>query len=403
MKDRILTSMKDGFLVIWEEIARDGAQAKTLLSADKKVEIARRTGNLFGNYGPDHVIFAAGYPSIGKEEFEAVCQLSSEVDNCSLATHGRMLREDIDIGLRAMNNAAYGRVSFAVPISEEHSQTMLHQSSKATLAQGIALARYALDRSNGIPIDIALGGASDVAPSFFCEAALALFEEGVATIKYCDSAGKLFPLIFKRDFSIITNTSLEEKQKLGVHLHNDLGFALTNNLEAIKQGVRIVATSWLGLAERIGLAPTEQLLFVLSFQEHLFENTGIKPPLWKVRPDLKKLYDTSQYISKVFQYPLRSTDPVISPYVNQIGTGAYFNNPKAFKPFDSEKLMGVPQELVLTHLANKKILLAVANELGIDLKAERIGSALEWVKRYAYENQVSEVPKKAFAEYLHRQ
>ena len=115
-----------------------------------------------GGHGPEHLIFAAGYPSIGMEEYEAIRRVAAEVDSCSLATHGRMLRSDVDLGIRAMRAAAHGRVSFAVPISENYSRIMLHQPAEETARQAVEMARYALDASGGIPIDVAFGGASGI-------------------------------------------------------------------------------------------------------------------------------------------------------------------------------------------------------------------------------------------------
>src|SRR3712207_4095198 len=117
MQDLVRETARAGKLVIWEEAARDGAQGKTLLSGPQRVALARATGALFGEDGPRHVIFAAGFPSIGRQEVEAMRQLAAEVDNCALASHGRATREDIDLGLEALKGAKYGRVTFFFPLS----------------------------------------------------------------------------------------------------------------------------------------------------------------------------------------------------------------------------------------------------------------------------------------------
>jgi isopropylmalate/homocitrate/citramalate synthase len=97
---------------------------------------------------------------------------------------------------------------------------------------------------------------------------------------------------------------------------------------------------------------------------------------------------------------LRATDPVNSPAINEVSTAAYFNDPGLFKPFDPESFLGVSQEIVLTHLANKKIIEAAAKELGVELKTEQLEATLAWVKRYAYENNISKIPQEQFKFYL---
>jgi 2-isopropylmalate synthase len=296
MSDCILDSLKKGHLVIWEEIARDGAQAKTLLSGTDRVTTARMMGDLFHDSGPDHLVFAAGYPSIGKEEFEAVALVADQVDNCSLATHGRMLRHDIDLGIQTMSRAAFGRASFVVPISEKYSRIILHQSAEKTLQQGIDLARYALDNARGLPVDTALGGASIAEPSFLSDAANAFFEEGIATVKLCDTVGHMYPLEMDNHIQKIINGCAGRSNQLGVHLHNDLGFALASSMNAVSKGIRMVCTSWFGIAERIGLAPTELMLFVLALpKDQLTKRTGIAGPLWEKFPNLPRIKDISSF------------------------------------------------------------------------------------------------------------
>ena len=397
MNDRILESMKSGFLVVWEEIARDGAQGKILMSAATRVKTARMIGNLFGENGPDHLVFAAGYPAIGKDECEAVACLAGEVDNCALATHGRMLRGDIDLGIDLMSRATHGRVSFAVPISEQYSQAMLRQNATQTLQQGLDIARYALDKAGDLPVDVALGGASVEDPAFISEAANAFFEEGVATVKLCDSVGCLYPFKADKQLRIILQGCRVYVRQLGIHMHNDLGLALATTIDAIAKGIRMSCTSWFGIAERIGLAATEQLLFNLTYpQKELPEQTGIPFPLWRTPPHLPDLHKISKYLSHELSYPLRATDPLNSPAINEISTGAYFNKPDLFKPFDPESVLGVPPKLVLTHLANKKIVEMAAKELGAELRAEQLEATMAWVKRYAYENNISKIPLERF-------
>lgn len=397
MKDRILESMKAGFLVVWEEIARDGAQGKVLMSAASRVKTARMIGNLFGDSGPDHLVFAAGYPAIGKDEYEAVVCLAGEVDNCALATHGRMLRDDIDLGIDLMSRAAYGRASFAVPISEQYSRAMMGQDAAQTLQQGLDLARYALDKAGGVPVDVAFGGASIEDPSFIADAANAFFEEGIATVKLCDSVGCLYPFQADKQLRIILQGCHNYVRQLGVHLHNDLGLALATTIDSIAKGIRMACASWLGIGERIGLAATEQLIFNLTHpQKQLPEKTGIPYPLWKTPPHLPGLQEISKYLSRELNYPLRATDPVNSPAINDISTGAYMNKPGLFKPFDPESVLGVPPKLVLTHLANKKIIKMAAKELGTELGTEQLETTMVWVKRYAYENNISKIPLDQF-------
>jgi isopropylmalate/homocitrate/citramalate synthase len=400
MTDIIRQTTQSKHLVIWEEIARDGAQAKTLMSGKQRVKIARAQSKIFGDYGPNHLIFAAGYPAICKEEFEAICEVADQVDTCSLATHGRMLQSDVDLGIEAMKRAQYGRVSFAIPIAESHSQIMLHQSNRDTLKMAIDLTRYAVDNADGLPIDIAFGGACREAPGFLAEAANILTEEGAASIKICDSAGEYYSFELYELFKELMS-QIDPGVVIGAHFHNDMGTALAASLNAVRLGTRLVAGSWLGLAERNGLAATEQLLFALAYNpEEIVKRFRLDGPLWLSSPDLKRMMAIAHEISEMFNIPLKVTDPVISTAMNHISTGAYFNDPDTFKPFDPEKILGVKPKMVLTHLANHSIIKTIAHELGFELNREQVSAALAWVKTLAYQRGESEIPHSEFAGYL---
>jgi 2-isopropylmalate synthase len=421
MIDLIRDTISAGRMVIWEEVARDGAQAETLLTGPQRVKIGRAMAAMFGEHGPQHLVFAAGYPSIGKEEYEAIRQVVAEVDGCSLATHGRLTRGDVDLGIQVLQGARYGRVSYALPISDRHCDIMMHVSKEEALRQAVDMARYALDRSGGMPIDVALGVAARVDPAFLAETALRLSDEGITIIKVCDSTGELYPLETRRLFEgILAHIPAEKRSQVivGSHLHNDFGLALANSLETVRLGIRMVASSWLGQGERVGLPPTEQLLFALGMvSQHLGdkmpetaygtpmpgleERLGVpSKPLWLTPPDLTQLVPICRMVEEMLSIPARGNDPVLGAHMNHIATGAYFNNPKAFKPFDPLVILGVPPELLLTHLANHSIIEAVANKLGYTLRREQAAEALAWVKRRAYNQQRSVISEDEFVKYL---
>lgn len=400
MVDLIKESIHTGHMVFWEEVARDGAQARTLLTGEERVEVARANARIFGPSAPDQLIFAVGYPAIGKEEMAAIEYAAENADFCSLATHGRMLKKDVDLAAGVMKKAKYGRISFAVPISEKYSQIMLHQPTHRTVDQSIEMARYALDIADGIPVDVAFGGGSQCDPSFLAEAAQALSDEGIATIKICDSAGELFPTESRELFTSVL-AKVDADVIIGAHLHNDRGLALGNTLESIQSGVRLAACSWLGLGERVGLVNSEQLLFILGQEiEKLGERLGLDAAIWKSNPDLKEILPTAHMVSNLLAIPIRGTDPIISTNLNTIATGAYANQPGAFMPFNPEIELGVEPEYILSHLANRKVVAEIANQLGYILDDEQVKEAMDWVKARSFERGESEIPISEFSAFI---
>ncbi len=399
MKDVVRHSAQAGQLVIWEEVARDGAQGKTLMTGPQRVALARAQGNMFGEHGPNHLIFAAGFPSICREEFEAVRELVASVDNCYLASHGRATRADVNLGIESMKGARYGRITFFIPVSERMSWTLLHQPPEATLTQAVDLARYALDRG-GMPVDVAFADASRGSVEFVAHAAETLTEEGVSIIKLCDTVGEWYPHQTAQFFPALMER-ISPKVTLGAHLHNDLGFAFANNLEALKAGLRVVATSWLGLGERNGLPPTEQMLFALGHEpEHLATRLGYENNFWLTPPDLKQIVPLARQVSQITGVPLKITDPIVGTSLNTISTGTPFIAPQLFQPFDPEAVLGVPRQVVLTQLASHRVITAAAEQLGYELNDEQINIAMGWVKSQAYKQESAIISPEKFAIFL---
>jgi 2-isopropylmalate synthase len=406
MLDLIRESANSGKLVIWEECARDGAQAKTLMNAQQRIDIVRAHAALYGQDAARHLIFATGFPAIAPEEVEIMRQVVAEVDTCYLASHGRMIKDDVDLGIDIMKKAKYGRVSYFFPASERMCQVLVHKPPREVLKQGIEMARYALDKANGIPIDVALIDVARADPNYVAEIILALSEEGIAVVKLCDSVGEFYPFQADKFFQTVMRqvgmAKMAYKPVVGAHLHNDLGFAFINNLEAVKNGVRIVASSWLGLGERNGLPNTEQVTFALTYQpERQMEKLGYTADFWYTPPNLRGIVPIAQKVSEYTGMLIRVTDAIVGTGVNSISTGTPFTDPNTFQPFDAEEVLGVSRRIVVTQLASARVVQAIAEELGYELTKEQANVAAGWVKKKAYERGEAVVPGPEFSSFLH--
>jgi isopropylmalate/homocitrate/citramalate synthase len=346
------------------------------------------------------VIFAAGFPGIGPEEVQAMRVLAAQVDGCSLASHGRATRQDIDLGLEALRDACHPRVTFWIPVSDAVSRTLGMASREAALARGLDCLSYALDVGDGVPIDVALVDADTGDPHHVADAVSALSGAGAGIVKVCDTVGRFFP----RQTGTFIREVVEEVAEdavLGVHLHNDLGLALANNLEAVGAGARVVASSWIGLGERTGLAATEQLVFALSGALCATESAlGVQGELWDRAPDLRGIVPTAREVSRMTGVPLKVTDAIVGPGVNAISTGTPFLDRNLFRPFDPMAVLGVEPQIEVTQLASRRVLQAVAADRDMVLDEPALEAALRWVKSVAYERNVSIIDKQELFAFL---
>ncbi|MFE6054503.1 2-isopropylmalate synthase [Kitasatospora sp. NPDC056446] len=429
MGDVVRESARAGRLVVWEESARDGAQAKTLMPGPFRVRLAREHGAVFGADGPRHVVFAAGFPAVCAEEFEAVRQVAVEAEGLvSVAAVCRGTLADVRQAVASVRGTAHARVMAVVPASEAMARVMVHQDARTALAAGTDLVKAVRDLAGDeVAVDLCLADASRADHLLMAEAAAGFTAAGAGTVLLADTVGRQLPVEAAEMFTRV-GAAAGPETVLGSHLHNDLGLGLANTLQALRAGVRVVASSWLGLAERSGLVATEQLLFLLAHDPERAalllgpadptgeratgrasgqaagratdQATDPATELWWRAPDLTRLPVIAALVSEQTDVPLTVTTPVVGTGVGTISTGTPFVDPDLFQPYDPRALLGIEPSIVLTQLASTRVAGAVAARLGHRLDADQARAATAWIKRRAYRTGRAVVDESAFAAYL---
>ncbi|MFE5489155.1 2-isopropylmalate synthase [Streptomyces virginiae] len=396
--DAVRESALAGRVVLWEESARDGAQAKTLMGAGFRVRLARETGRIFGADGPRHVVFAAGFPAVCAEEFEAVRQVAVEAEGAvSVAAVCRGVDRDVEQAVASVRGSRHARVMVVVPASEAMAQVMVHRAAAQALEAAVDLVKRARDRDDSVAVDICLADASRADTSLMAHHAQAVTEAGAGLVVLADTVGSQLPRACHDMFARVGAASGPEVV-LASHLHNDLGLGLANTLQALAAGVRVVSSSWLGIAERAGMVATEQLLFLLA--RHSDELLGADAAPWWTAPDLTRLPGIARMVAQETGAPLGVTTPIVGTGVGTISTGTPFVHPELFQPYDPREVLGIEPHVVLTQLASARVVTAVAGRLGHTLDSDQTRAAMGWAKARAYRTGQSVTDDTAFAAYL---
>jgi 2-isopropylmalate synthase len=387
-----------GRLVLWEESARDGAQGKTLMSADFRVRLARAQGAMFGADGPRHVVFAAGFPAVCREEFDATRRVALEAgDSVSPAAVCRATAEDVLQACRAVEGAAHGRIMIVVPASDEIADAMVHKPAVEALHDAVELVRLVRESGTHVIPDVCFADAPRADVALMAAAADELTAAGAGLIVVADTTGDMLHTRAGALFEELRARAGEDVVFV-THLHNDLGLGLVNTLEAVRAGVRGVSSSWLGVAERSGMVATEQLLFLLAHRTA--ELLGDDADLWHTAPDLTRLPVIARAVAEETGLPITVTTPIVGTGVGTISTGTPFVRPATFQPFDPKAVLGIEPTVLLTHLASGRVLRAVASRLGYELTREETAAALTWVKSEAFRRNHPVIPDESFTEFL---
>ncbi|GAA2242937.1 hypothetical protein GCM10010145_06630 [Streptomyces ruber] len=396
--DVVRQSAQAGRVVIWEESARDGAQAKTLMTPEFRVRLAHETGRVFGADGPRHVVFAAGFPAVCDEEFEAVRRVAAEAGEAvSVAAVCRGAARDVEQAVTSVRGTRNARVMVVVPASEAMAQVMVHKTAEEALRGAIDLIELARGLDDTVALDICFADASRADASLMSDHAQAMTDAGAGLVILADTVGAQLPDAC-RDMFAAVRAGTGDDVVLGTHLHNDLGLGLANTLQALGTGVRMVSSSWLGIAERAGLVATEQLLFLLARHAEEFLGAGATP--WWTAPDLTRLPGIARMVAEETGVPLSVTTPIVGTGVGTISTGTPFVHPQLFQPYDPTEVLGIEPKVLLTQLASARVITAAATRLGHDLDRDQTRAAMAWVKARAFRTGTAVVDDAAFADYL---
>ena len=217
---------------------RDGEQSPGIVfSVEEKVKLAKRMEEV-GIYQIE-----AGIPAIGKMEKEAIYQMMCQKKKVLISAWNRMDKKDLKASMECEPDILH----ISAPISYIQIYSKLRKNKqwlKKTLMECVA---FAMDA--GYRVTVGFEDASRADISFIIALSKQLKEMGVEYIRYADTVGVLTPhIVADMTKSIRRYTGIDVE----MHVHNDLGMAVANSLEAAKSGARYIDCTFLGIGERAG-------------------------------------------------------------------------------------------------------------------------------------------------------
>jgi D-citramalate synthase len=263
---------------------RDGEQTPGVsLDPDQKFEIASRLSDI----GVD--VIEAGSAAASDGEREAIKRIADAGLNAEICTFVRALHVDIDYAA----DCNVDSIHLVVPVSDLHIAKKLRKTRDEVVAMAMDAVEYA--KGQGLIVELSGEDASRADQQFLCSIFSHGIEHGADRLCFCDTVGLLTPEKVAEFIPPIAKIA-----PLSIHCHDDLGFALTNTMAALKSGASCVHVTVNGLGERAGNTSFEEVVMAL---EVLYE--------YPTRIHKEMIYPLSSLVSRHTGVPLAVNKAIV--------------------------------------------------------------------------------------------
>ncbi len=366
-------------IIIFDTTLRDGEQCPgATLNVDEKLLIARQLARL----GVD--VIEAGFAFASPGDFEAVEKIAQTVGTedgpviCSLA---RAIREDIQAAAEALKPAVHARIHTFISTSDIHLEYQLKKSKSEVLAIAEEMVAYAKSFMEDIEFSPMDAGRTD--PEYLYQVVERAIAAGATTINIPDTVGYSTPSEFGAMIrGIKENVPNIDQAIISVHGHNDLGLAVANFLEAVKNGARQLECTINGIGERAGNAALEELVMALHvrrqyFNPYLGRPADSEESLTNI--DTRLIYKTSRLVSNL-------TGMLVQPNKAIVGANAFahesgihqdgiLKNKLTYEIMDAQSIGLTDNQIVLGKHSGRNAFRTRLKELGFDLAETELNKA----------------------------
>ncbi len=304
---------------------------------------------------------------VGEEKLKELVVFSKEtVKNTKLSVWLRLKKEDI---IKASKLPEVG-FNLGLPVSKLHIEKRFNTSLK-NLLKGI---KEFISFASGYSSCVTLGledasRAEEETILQVCEAALS---SGAKRIRISDTLGIFCPLQLaslieklKKEFPLI---------EIGFHGHNDFGLATANAISALIVGADWVDASILGLGERAGITPLEEIVAYLYFYRN------------KTHYNIKLLPKLCYYVAKHSGEIISEFRPIIGKKLFYCESGLHVEGLKKsfelYEPFSPEKL-GLKRKLSLGAKSGRAAVRRLLKDWKLNFSEENIEFLVKKIRKLA--------------------
>ena len=219
--------------------------------------------------------------------------------------------------------------------------------------------------------------------AFALDCVTAAYEAGARWIVLCDTNGGTLPDEIERIVAEVT--AHVPGSHLGIHAHNDTENAVANSLAAVRAGARQVQGTINGLGERCGNA--NMMALIPSLVLKMGMDCGVTEDRLKDLTGLSRLLD--ERLNRQSNRHQAYVGDAAFAHKGGLHVSAVAKDPRTYEHIDPA-LVGNRRHIVVSDQAGRSNVVAMLNEIGVELEEPVLRRLLERVKEqefkgYAYD------------------